>query len=101
MKSKRKLAPIHPGTILLEDYMQPLGLSQNRLAKDLNVPVTRIGEIVNGRRAITAETSIRLGRYFGQSAEFWLGLQAQYDMELAEDQFAARIEREVKQRKVA
>lgn len=79
----KRLKPIHPGEILFEDFMRPLGLSQNQLAETLNVPVAQICEIVNGRRSITSETAIDLGRYFNQSPEFWLGLQQQYDIELA------------------
>lgn len=97
----KKLSPIHPGTMLLEDFMQPLGLSQNQLAKDLGVPPTRIGEIVNGRRAISAETAMRLARYFNMSVDFWLGLQRQYDRQTAEDEFSERIAREVKPRERA
>lgn len=91
----KKLEPIHPGEILLEDFMEPLGLSQNQLARELSVPVTRIGEIVNGRRSITAETAMRLGRYFNQSPEFWLGLQQQYDLELAQDEAEVMVRKEV------
>ena len=94
----KKRTPIHPGTLLLEDFMRPLSLSQNQLAKALGVPVTRIGEIVNGRRTITAETAMRLARYFDTSVEFWMNLQARYDREVAEDLFAARIRKEVKPR---
>ena len=87
--------PIHPGEHLLEDFMKPLGLSANRLAIELRVPVTRINDIVHGRRRVTGETALRLGRYFGTTARFWLNLQAHYDLEVAEDHFAAQVEREV------
>lgn len=87
--------PIHPGEHLLEDFMKPLGLSANRLAMDLYVPVTRIHDIVHGRRRITGDTALRLGRYFGTTARIWLDLQSRYDLEVAEDQFAEQVEREV------
>ena len=92
----KKLPPIHPGEVLLEDFMKPLGLSQYRVAKDMGVPPLRISQIVNGKRAITADTAMRLGRYFGTSAEVWLRLQARYDLEVAQDKLAKRIEKEVK-----
>jgi addiction module HigA family antidote len=78
-----KLAPISPGEILLEEFLAPLGLSQNRLASDIDVPVSRIADIIRGRRAITADTALRLGEYFGTSAEMWLNLQADYDVRVA------------------
>ena len=81
MRTQRKLAPVHPGEILLEEFMQPLGLSQTRLGRDLGVSPRRINEIVHGKRSITADTALRLSRYFGTSAEFWLGLQADYDLD--------------------
>ncbi len=82
-KTPRQLPPVHPGEILQEDLMKPLGLSINRLARDLRVPVTRISEIVNGRRRVSADTALRLARYFGNTAEFWLNLQSAYDLEVA------------------
>jgi addiction module HigA family antidote len=88
------LPPIHPGEILLEDFMKPLGLSANRLALDLHVPVTRISEIVHERRGITSETALRLSRYFNTSARFWLNAQAAYDLEVA-DELREKVEREV------
>lgn len=91
--------PIHPGEILREEFLEPMGLSQYRLAKDIRVAQMRISEIVNGKRAITADTALRLARYFGNSAEFWLGLQTQFDLETAQDALAKRIEKEVKPRK--
>jgi len=91
--------PIHPGEILREEFLEPMGLSQYRLAKDIRVAQMRISEIINGKRAITADTALRLSRYFGNSAEFWLGLQTQYDLEAAQDMLAKRIEKEVKPRK--
>lgn len=79
----RKLDPIYPGEILLEEFMKPLGVSQNGLARDIDVPVARINDIVHGRRAITADTALRLGKYFGTSAELWLNLQTEYDLRRA------------------
>jgi addiction module HigA family antidote len=96
MRTPKKLAPVHPGEILSEEFMKPLGLSQNRLGRDLGVPPRRINEIVHGKRSITADTALRLSRYFGTSAEFWLGLQADYDLDVASDRLAERILREVK-----
>jgi len=90
------LSPIHPGEVLLEDFMKPLGLSQYRLAKDIGVTPIRISQIVNGQRAITVDTALRLARYFGTSAEVWLNLQIRYDLEVAEKQLRKRIIREVK-----
>ena len=91
MTPKKKLAPVHPGEILLEEFMQPLGLSQTRLGRDLGVSPRRINEIVRGKRGITADTALRLSRYFGTSADFWLGLQADYDLDTASDRLADRI----------
>ena len=95
MRKSAKLAPVHPGEILREDYMKPLGLSMNRLALGLRVPVTRIAEIVHERRGITPDTALRLARYFNTSARFWLNLQAAYDLETARDDHQRQIEREV------
>ena len=95
MKTK-KIAPIHPGEILLEEFMKPLGISQYRLAKDINVPARRINEIVHGNRAITADTALRLSRHFNLSERFWLNLQARYDLEVEKDKLNGRIEVEVK-----
>ena len=95
--AQKKLAPIHPGEILLEDYMKPLGLSAHRLALDLHVPANRIAAIVRGERAITADTAMRLARYFSNtSAQFWLNGQVHYDLEIAKDELTANIEREVR-----
>ena len=91
-----KLKPVHPGEVLREEFMEPLGLSMNRLALDLHVPVTRISEIVHERRAITADTALRLGRFFGTSPEFWVNLQARHDLEIIRDKEQARVEREVR-----
>ena len=90
------LSPIHPGEVLLEDFMKPLGLSQYCLAKDIGVTPIRISQIVNGRRTITVDTAMRLARYFGTSAEVWLHLQVRYDLEVAEKKLRKQIIREVK-----
>ena len=96
MLNMQKLSPVHPGEVLLEDFMKPLGLSQYRVAKDIGVPTLRISQIVRGQRSITADTALRLARYFGTSAAVWLRLQARYDLEMAEAKIAKRINREVK-----
>ncbi len=93
---RKKLAPVHPGEVLLEDWMQPIGLSANHLATELRVPATRIGDIIRGRRGISADSALRLARYFGTSAAFWIGMQAQYDLETAEDAFGKTVERDVR-----
>ncbi len=93
---KRELAPIHPGEILLEEFLNPMDISQYRLAKDINVDPRRINEIVHGDRSITADTAFRLGRYFGISPQFWLNLQSHYDLELLEMNSGDQIEKEVK-----
>ena len=87
--------PIHPGEILLEEFLEPLGLSQYRLAKDISVPARRINEIVHGKRGITADTALRLARYFGTSERFWLNLQIRHDLEIEKERLARRLEREV------
>ena len=94
MKTK-KLPPIHPGEILSEEFLEPMGISQYRLAKSLSVPPRRINEIVHGKRAITADTAIRLACYFGTSPQFWMNLQGRYDLDVAEDQHADQIKKEV------
>jgi addiction module HigA family antidote len=96
MQTQKKLAPVHPGEILLEEFMKPLGLSQTMVGRDLGVSPRRINEIIHGKRRITADTALRLSRYFGTSAEFWLGLQVDYDLDVASDLLANRIAREVK-----
>lgn len=93
---KQKMAPIHPGEVLQEEFLKPLGLSQHRLALDLGVDPRRINEIILGKRGVTANTALRLARYFGTSPEFWIGLQVQYDLDVEEDELGNRIEREVK-----
>ena len=93
--SEEKLPPIHPGEVLLEEFLKPMGLSQNQLALAIRVPARRINEIVHGKRRVTADTALRLARYFGMSAEFWLGLQMDYDLDVATEEIGDRIEREV------
>jgi addiction module HigA family antidote len=94
--SREKLPPIHPGEILLEEFLEPMGISQYRLAKDISVPPRRINEIVHGKRAITPNTALRLSRYFGLSERFWMNLQARYDLEVEKDRLQDRLEREVR-----
>ncbi len=94
--TEQKLPPIHPGEILLEEFLKPLGISQYRLAKETSVPPRRINEIVLGKRAISADTALRLARYFGLSDRFWINLQARYDIEVEKDKLADRLEREVR-----
>jgi addiction module HigA family antidote len=95
-KAQKLLPPIHPGEVLRADFMEPFGLSMNRLALDLRVPVTRIAEIVHERRGITPDTALRLARYFNTSAGFWLNLQSAHDLEVAQDKLSRIIEREVR-----
>lgn len=92
---KKKAPPIHPGEILLEEYLEPLGVSQYRLAKEISVPPRRINEIVHGKRSITADTALRLARYFGTSERFWINLQTHYDLEVEKERLAGRLEEEV------
>ncbi len=80
-----KLAPVHPGEVLEEEFLKPFGITKYRLAKDLNIPATRVGEIIHGKRSLTADTALRLARYFGNSAAFWINLQGQYDLEVTEE----------------
>jgi len=91
----KKLKPVHPGEILREEFMSPLGLSMNRMALDLRVPVTRIADIVAERRSITADTALRLARYFKNSPAFWMNLQTRYELEVAQDEIAAQVARDV------
>ena len=90
-----KMAPIHPGEILLEEFLQPLNLSQYRLSKDISVPPRRINEIVHGKRAITADTALRLARYFETTDRFWINLQTRYDLEIEKDRLGAKLETKV------
>ncbi|HAE58323.1 MAG TPA: addiction module antidote protein, HigA family [Anaerolineae bacterium] len=96
-----KLNPIHPGEVLLEEFIKPMNLSQNRLAIEIGVDARRVNEIVLGGRSITADTALRLARYFGVSPQFWLGLQAEYDLDIAMDKLGNRLEREVRPRQMA
>lgn len=93
--TKKKLPPIHPGEILEEEFLKPMGISQYRLAKDISVPPRRINEIVHGKRSITADTALRFGKFFGISAPFWLNLQTRFDLEITEDLLSDRLDREV------
>jgi antitoxin HigA-1 len=101
MSRAKKLPPIHPGEILLEEFLKPLGMSMNKLAEKLRVPANRITQIVEGRRGITGETALRLARYFATSPEFWLGMQKDYDLQVARDEFEAEVERQVRPRNKA
>jgi antitoxin HigA-1 len=92
---KRDFDPIHPGEILLQEFLHPMGISQYRLAKDISVPQRRISEIVQGKRSVTADTALRLGRYFGMEAQFWLNLQSRYDLLRAEAELDERLVKEV------
>ena len=93
----RTLTPVHPGEILLEEFLEPMGISQYRLAKDISVPPRRINEIVHGKRSVTADTALRLSRYFGTSERFWLNLQTGYDLDIERDRLGDRLEAEVLQ----
>ena len=93
--TKRDFSPIHPGEILITEFLEPMGITQYLLAKDIGVTARRINEIVHGRRSITADTALRLGRFFGMEAQFWLNLQTHYDMEAAQEALADRLDTEV------
>ena len=97
----KKLKPVHPGEILREEFMKPLGLSMNKLALDLRVPVTRVAEIVHERRAITTDTALRLARYFNTTPVFWMNLQVRYELEVAEDEQAEKVARDIQPLEVA
>jgi addiction module HigA family antidote len=97
----KKIPPVHPGEILFEEFLKPMGISQNQLGRDLGVSPRRINEIIHGKRSITADTALRLAAYFGNSSSFWLGLQMDYDLDVAEDTLAPRIKREVHQLVIA
>jgi addiction module HigA family antidote len=92
----RKLTPVHPGEVLLEEFLKPMGISQYKLAQDISVPPRRINEIVLGKRAVTADTALRLSRYLGTSERFWLNLQARHDLEIEKDRLGRRLTREVR-----
>ena len=93
--NKKRMKPLHPGEVLSEEFLVPLGLSQNRLALDIRVPARRINEIVHGKRRVTADTALRLAKYFNMSAQFWLGLQMDYDLDIAHDQLSEKLNSEV------
>ena len=93
--ARKRQAPVHPGEILLEEFLKPMALSQNQLARDLGVPPRRVNEIVLGKRRVTADTALRLARYFDMAPEFWLGLQMDYELNVEEDRLGRRLEREV------
>jgi addiction module HigA family antidote len=97
----KKLAPVHPGEVLLEEFLKPLGLSQNRLALNIGVPPRRVNEIVLGKRRVTAETALRLARYFDTTPQFWLGLQADFDLDVAADELGGRLDHEIRGHAVA
>jgi addiction module HigA family antidote len=101
MMTPKKLAPVHPGEILLEEFLVPMGISQYRLAKDISVPPRRINEIVHGKRAISADTALRLARYFGTSERFWLNLQAQFNLDVERDRLGNRLDKEVAARQAS
>ena len=95
--TSRKMPPLHPGEILLEEFLKPMNLSQNKLALDIRVPARRINEIVHGKRRITADTALRLAKYFKMSPQFWLGLQMDYDIDVTGDQLADRLDQEIRE----
>ncbi len=97
---RKKIPAIHPGEILLEEFLKPMNLSQNRLALDIRVPARRINEIVLGKRRITADTALRLARYFNMSPQFWLGLQMDYDIDITQDKVSDELKKDIKRRKV-
>ena len=91
----KKIAPVHPGEILMEEFLKPMSISQYKLAKDISVPARRINAIVHGQRAISADTALRLGKYFGMSPQFWINLQSHYELEMEEDRIGERLSKEV------
>jgi addiction module HigA family antidote len=99
--AERRLNPVHPGEVLLEEFLKPLSLSQNRVALDIRVPARRINEIVLGKRSISPDTALRLSRYFRTTPQFWLGLQTEYDLDVANDKLGSRIKQEVRPREAA
>jgi antitoxin HigA-1 len=94
--TEKNLPPVHPGEVLMEEFLKPMHLSQNRLALAISVPPRRINEIVLGKRSVSADTALRLSRFFGTSAQFWLGLQSDYDLDVASDRLGRRLERDIK-----
>ena len=99
--AKKLFPPIHPGEILLEEFLEPMEISQYRLAKDISVPPRRINEIVHGKRAITADTALRLSRYFGMTEQFWMNLQVRYELEVEKDKLGSRLDSEVQSVQIA
>ena len=99
--NKNKIPPVHPGEILSEEFIKPMNISQNKLGRDLGVSPRRINEIIHGKRSVTADTALRLAAYFGNSPSFWLGLQMDYDLDVAEDTLAEKIKKEVTQQAFA
>jgi len=99
--SKKKIPPLHPGEVLFEEFLKPMNISQNQLGRDLSVSARRINEIIHHKRSITADTALRLARHFGNSPQFWLGLQMDYDLDVEKDRLSARIEKEVKRLAIA
>ena len=97
----KKIKPVHPGEVLFEEFLKPMGISQNQLGRDLSVSPRRINEIIHGKRSVTADTALRLAIYFGNSASFWMGLQMDFDLEVAEDSISSRIQMEVRQAALA
>ena len=94
---KKKIPPLHPGEVLFEEFLKPMNISQNRLGRDLKVSPRRINEIIHGKRSITADTALRLSRYFGNSARFWMGLQMDYDLDVETDKLSQRIKKDIEQ----
>ena len=101
MSTRQKIPPVHPGEILLKDFLEPMGISQSQLGRDLGVSPRRVNEIVHGKRSVTADTALRLSAYFGNSASFWLGLQMDYDLDVAQDSLSKKIHKEVHQLTIA
>jgi addiction module HigA family antidote len=99
--TEKKITPIHPGEILYEEFLEPMGISQYRLAKDINVPIVRINEIILGKRGISADTALRLAKYFDMSVDFWTGIQSEYEIAVAKNKIEARLDREIRPYKAA
>jgi len=99
--ARKKMTPVHPGEVLLEEFLEPLQITRYRLAKAINVPARRINEIILGKRAVTADTALRLAGYFGTSERFWMNLQARFDLEVEKDRLGSRLDREVEVRRAA
>lgn len=99
--TEKKITPIHPGEILYEEFLEPIGISQYRVAKDINVPIVRINEIILGKRGISADTALRLAKYFDMSVNFWTGIQSEYEIAVAKNKIEARLDREIRPYKAA